>query len=188
MSLHFELLDSFPVLKTERLILRKVLLTDAKDIFEYASNPIVSKYLVWQTHKNIEDTKEFICQVIQGYISREPANWGIEFIEENRLIGIISFLNWDQNHFKAEVGFVLSDKYWRKGIISEALNKVLYFGFTRMFLNRIEARTMVNNIASQKLLEKIGMKFEGVLYEQMYIKDNFENIKLYSILKKDFLR
>lgn len=188
MNIHLQLLDSFPVLKTERLFLRKILLTDAQDIYEYASNPLVSKYLVWHPHKSIEDTKDYICQVIQSYINREPATWGIELQEENKLIGTISFLNWDQNNFKSEVGFVLSYKYWRKGIISEALNKVLHFGFTRMYLNRIEARTMVNNIASQKLLEKIGMQFEGILYEQMYIKDNFENIKLYSILRQDFLR
>lgn len=188
MATSCEIFSDLPELKTERLLLRKIFLSDAENIFEYARVPVVSKYLSWRPHVSIENSKEFICALIQNYIDGAPASWGIEIDAEKKLIGTIGFLYWDEENQRAEVGFALSDKYWNKGIMTEALWKILSFGFTRMNLNRIEARTFIENNASQRVLEKTGMVYEGTLREHALIKGCFKDLKLYSILKKEFFR
>jgi len=188
MAISCEIFSNLPELKTERLLLRKIFLTDAENIFEYAQIPEVSKFLSWSPHISIENTKEFICALIQNYIDGTPGSWGIELDQEKKIIGTIGFLYWDTENQRAETGFALSNKYWNQGIMTEALWKILSFGFTRMDLNRIEARTFSNNIASQKVLEKVGMKYEGLLREHALVKGNYQDLKLYSILRKDFFR
>lgn len=186
MTLRLEIFTNIPELKTDRLILRKVLLTDANDIYEYASDPGICRYLNWLPHSCIEDSRDYIYQVIQRYMDGEPGTWGIELSSENKLIGTISFIYWDEINRVAETGFALSRKYWNQGIMTEALWKILSFGFTRMNLNRIEARTMMDNTASQRVLTKVGMSFEGVLREQMLVREHFSDMKIYSILRKEF--
>lgn len=188
MSSRQEIFGNIPELKTERLILRKVLLSDARDMFEYANVPDVSKYLAWRAHRSPEDTHDFILKIIQNYMDEEAATWGIELAEENKFIGTIGFLYWDEENYTSEVGFALSNKYWNRGIITEALWKVISFGFTRMNLNRITARTRIENTASQRVLEKLGFKYEGVLRESMIIKGVFTDLKLFSLLRRDFFR
>ena len=70
--------------------------------------------------------------------------------------------------------------------MTEAVKEVIKYGFEKMNLNRIYAKCFVENIGSQKVLEKVGMKFEGILREQMFIKSKFSDMKIYSILSKEY--
>ncbi len=186
MPKEIKLFRELPTLETERLILRKIFLSDCNDIFEYASNNEVTKYLSWPTHKSLEDTQEFIYQITQSYIDAQPSSWGIELKSESKIIGTIGFLYWDIENKRTEVGFVLSKDYWRKGLMTEALIEIVKFAFLMMDVNRIEARTLLDNIASQSLLEKNNFLYEGILREYIYFNNKFLDVKLFSLLRNQF--
>ncbi len=176
-----------PEIETDRLILRRLQYSDTQDIFDYARYPEVSKHLIWEAHETEMDTLEFLNFVMEKYNKNQPAPWGISLKEESRIIGTIGYLDWDKKNYKAELGYVLHCYYWKKGYMTEALQRVVDFGFNKMYLNRIEARTVPENIPSQKLLEKVGFKKEGLLREQMIVKNRFKDFHMYSIIKKEYM-
>jgi ribosomal-protein-alanine N-acetyltransferase len=182
-----ELFKNLPYLETERLKFRKLTMRDAGDIFEYASVPEVTLYVSWTPHRTLADTKSFLKHVLFQYEKGIPASWGIVLKENDKLIGTGGYLWWSTEHSKAEVGYVISDKYWNKGYMTEALKKILQFGFETMNLERIEARCFIKNSASERVMQKCGMKLEGILRSSLYIKGEFTDFKLYSILKSEFI-
>lgn len=181
-----DILSNLPTIETERLLLRKITLNDASDMFEYGSDPQVSEYTTWSTHTSIEDTKYFIKSLVKMYKKRELVDWGIVHKAEKKFIGTCGYVGWSMTHSRAEMGYALSRKYWNQGYMSEAVNAMMEFGFREMHLNRIEAKCQVNNIASARVMEKVGMQLEGILRQQLFVKDEYWDIKIYSILKDDF--
>ncbi len=175
-----------PTLETDRLLLRKIELEDKEDIYAYTSNEEVSKYVTWDTHKSLADTSGFIEFVLAQYRVKKIAPWGIEYKENGKLIGTIDFVMWQPNYHVAEIGYCLSQDYWGMGIVTEAANEVIKYGFTHMDLVRIQARCMAENIGSARVMEKIGMSFEGVMRKAMYTKGFQRDIKMYSILDEEF--
>jgi len=180
-----------PVLETERLLLRKLTLDDAEDMFEYASDPEVTKYLVWVAHQDIEDSREFLKSVLDRYRKGLVASWGVVHKLDEKLIGTCGYISWLPHgdlgkHARAELGFALSRKYWGQGLMPEAVREVITFGFRKMQLNRIQATCEVENLASERVLEKVGMKFEGVLREYMYAKGAYRDLKMFSILRSEW--
>jgi ribosomal-protein-alanine N-acetyltransferase len=181
-----DLFKSLPELETMRLRLRRLSMHDAGDIFEYASDPEVSKYVLWDHHRTIADSKSYLKHVLFLYSKGIPASWGIVLKEENKLIGTGGYQWWSVADSKAEVGYVISKSYWNKGYMTEALEEILRFGFEQMELVRIEAKCFVQNTASVRVMEKCGMKLEGTLRSYKYVKGNFGDFKLYSILSSEF--
>jgi len=175
-----------PEFETDRLILKKILLSDAENIFEYASNKEIAKYLSWNPHQTIEDTKKFICMVTQNYMDGEPSSWAIYHKMDQKTIGTIGFVNYNSDHKRGEVGYALSPKYWRRGLTTEALQTVLSFGFYSLELIRIEARCFVENKPSELLLLKNNFKFEGIMRNQVIINDVPVNMKMFSILDTEY--
>ena len=181
-----EVLKDLPTLETERLILRKMVLNDAEAVFAYASNSEVSRYTLWETHRSIEDSRAFLEFATQKYENGGEPDWGIVYRGNGCLVGACGLVNWEAEHARAEVGFVLSREYWGRGLMPEAVRAILRFGFERMNLNRIEARCIAENAASARVMEKAGMFYEGTLRQREYIKGAYRDIKLYAILKKGF--
>jgi [ribosomal protein S5]-alanine N-acetyltransferase len=181
-----DILANLPTIETERLLLRKITLNDASDMFEYASNPEVSEYTMWSTHTSIEDTKYFLKSLTKMYKRRELVDWGIVHKAEKKFIGTCGFVEWSMTHSRAEIGYALSARYWREGYMSEAVNAIIEFGFREMLLNRIVGRCEVNNIASARVMEKVGMQLEGILRQQLFVKGRYWDLKIYSILREEF--
>lgn len=181
-----DILAHLPTIETERLLLRKITLNDANDMFEYASNPEVSQYTMWSTHTSIEDTKYFLQSLTKMYKRRELVDWGIVHKAEKKFIGTCGFVEWSMTHSRAEIGYALSRRYWGEGYMSEAVNAVIEFGFREMSLNRIMGRCEVHNIASARVMEKVGMQREGILRQHLFVKDRYWDLKIYSILREEF--
>ncbi|MBW4494589.1 MAG: GNAT family N-acetyltransferase [Oscillatoria princeps RMCB-10] len=176
-----------PALETDRLLLRKMTMEDAADMFEYASNPDVAKFTTWRAHKSVEDSELFLRAVMDEYRKHEPSSWGIEEKFERKLIGTCGFANWSPSDFRGEIGYALSRKYWGKGYMTEAVRAAIDFGFRTLQLNRIEARCEIKNIASARVMEKAGMRFEGILRQHAFYKGAFRDLKMYSILRKEWV-
>lgn len=177
-----------PTLSTERLVLRKVNQKDAADIYEYSQDEDVAKYVLWQAHKNISDTRHFIRYLVGQYRSDRPSSWAIVYRETGHVIGTIGFMWWNRDHSSAEVGYSLSKAYWNMGIMTEALEEVLRFGFMTLHLNRIEAQHEPANEASGRVMQKVGMTREGILRGRLRNKGNFVDVVLYAILRDDFIK
>lgn len=180
-----DVFSNFPTLETERLILRKLRLEDAKDLFEYASDKEVTKYVTWEPHKSIEDSVNLIKFTHERYEKREGIIWGIVCKENKKVIGTCD-ISPVTKHFRAEIAYALSRDYWGKGIMTEAVKEAIKFGFEKMNLNRIQAMCIPENIGSCRVMEKVGMKYEGLIREYMYIKGKFQDLKLYSILRREY--
>jgi ribosomal-protein-alanine N-acetyltransferase len=181
-----DIFADLPSLSTERLVLRRMSMDDAADMFENSSDPEMTRYVGWDAHRTIEDSRAFLATVIEQYHNGHVANWGIEQRENGRLIGTCGFIYWNITHARAEIGYALGRKYWNMGYMTEAVDEVLRFGFQRMELNRIEARCEVENIASARVMEKCGMSFEGVLRQHMLVRGSFRDLKMYSILRGEW--
>jgi len=181
-----DVFDDLSVLETDRLLLRKMSLSDVENFFEYASDPEVAKHTTWQAHESIEDTKCFLNSVMDQYKNRQVAPWGVIHKEDKKLIGTCGFVYWDLHNNRAEIAYALSRKYWRKGYMTKAVREVITFGFRTMESNRIEARCKTENIASTRVMEKAGMKFEGILRQHMSAKNTYHDLKIYSILKEEW--
>ena len=182
-----DIFDDLPSLKTNRIILRRLTLEDVNDVFEYACEPEVAIYTLWEHHKSIDDTLTFLSFMVKKYEEKQVADWGIVLKESNKLIGTGGFMWWSPKNASAEVGYALSKKYWNQGIMTEALNEIVKFGFDKMKLNRIEAKTRVENIASQSVLKKAGMTFEGIMREQLFTKGDYRDFMIFSILRKEYI-
>jgi len=178
---------NLPDLDTPRLRLRKITMQDAPHLFEYAGDPEVSRYTTWYPHQSVADTRQFITTILNRYKAHQVAAWGVEHVQDGKLPGTCGFVHWVAPHRRAEIGYALSRRYWNQGYTTEAVCATLTFGFGPMQLNRIEARCNVLNIASARVMEKAGMTFEGVLRQQMLVKGHYDDLKMYSILRDEFM-
>ncbi|PKL83630.1 MAG: GNAT family N-acetyltransferase [Ignavibacteriae bacterium HGW-Ignavibacteriae-3] len=175
-----------PKLETERLILRKITSDDAADIFEYAHLPEVSEFLPWYSHQTIQDSLSFIKFAKEKFEKDSWIIFGIEIKNEKKLIGSIDVRDWKGENNCADIGYVLSKKYWNKGILTEVLRSVIRFCFEELQLNRVEAHCEEENIGSWRVMEKCGMKFEGLLRQKVFVKERYRSMKMYSILKSEY--
>lgn len=182
-----EIYAQFPRLTTPHLLLRDLQPEDAPAIFRIFSDPQVTRYYDLDTFTSIEQARELIDRFRQRFANRIGLRWGIAYrAEPDALLGTCGFNAWFQSSQRAIVGYDLVRSHWRRGLTSEALNAILHFGFERMSLNRVEALTFVDNVPSQRLLEKLGFQREGVLREYECLQNRFIDMAIYSLLNREF--
>jgi ribosomal-protein-alanine N-acetyltransferase len=179
-----DVFGDLPSLETGRLLLRRLEADDLEDVFAYASDPEVAKYTSWPAHETLEDSREFLNYVLNLYSNGDVAPWGV--VCEGKVVGTCGFLDWNCHTSQAEIGYALSSRYWGRGLMTEAVRGVIRFGFRTMNLNRIQGRCEVENIASVRVMEKAGMKLEGVLREHEYSEGRYLDIAIYSILRREW--
>lgn len=175
-----------PALESERLAFRGFTNDDIEDIFEYASIPEVTKFLPWETHTTTDDTMEFLKVSKKMFEKKDNIDFAIVLKSENKVVGGISIRKWNDENRCADIGYVLSPKYWNRGIITEAIMRIIKFGFDKLNANRIEAHCDEKNIGSFKAMEKAGMKYEGTLRQKVMMKGKYVDMKYYSILREDY--
>ena len=175
-----------PTLETERLLLRPIRVSDSPDMFAYAQDPEVTRYLLWRPHPDISHTREYLEYLAGRYRLGMHHEWAMIYKENNRMIGTCGFAHIDCPHNVGEIGYVLNPEYRGRGLVPEAADRVLRFGFSVLGLHRIEARFIEGNQASCRVMEKLGMRYEGIRREAMLIKGMYRNIGTYAILAQEF--
>jgi len=175
----------FPEIRTERLLLRSLEISDAPEMLFLRSDETVMQYIDRERIKSLEDAELFIQKLKDGIALNENILWVISLLDEpNTMIGNIGFWRIQLQHYRAEVGYLLHPKYWNKGIMKEALEVVDQYGFEKMKLHSIEARINADNIASGKLLEKAGFTREAYFKEDYCYNGRFIDTAVYSLLTK----
>ena len=151
-------------IETERLILRPFVAEDAEDMYRnWASDPEVTKFLTWPPHTSVEISKMLLNDWIPRYDDGGYFNWAIEWKGNGGVIGNISVVRLREDIDEAEIGYCMSKAYWGRGIMPEALKAVMDYLFDTAGMNRVSACHDANNPKSGRVMEKAGMKKEGVL-------------------------
>jgi ribosomal-protein-alanine N-acetyltransferase len=155
-------LDSPSHFTTDHLILRPPVVADAQDIFsEYCQDSAVTRYLMWQPHKSIQDTQSFLSHCVEQWKNSQEFTWVICLQTYQRAIGMISARRFSHT---VEIGYALSQQHWRTGIMSEAARTIMEWWLSQPTIYRVQALCDADNVASAKLLQKIGMINEGLLH------------------------
>ena len=175
----------FPLLESERLILREIKDDDIADIFFLQSNTDVLQYLDTEPLQSPEETRLKMIKVKNDQLSNHCIEWGICLKgRENKVIGLITFWRIMNEHYRAEIGYRLDPAFHRRGIMSEAMRMVIEYGQNTMKLHSIEANINPYNIASIRLLEKHGFVKEGHFIENFYFNGRFLDSAIYSLVFK----
>lgn len=154
--------NPFPKIKTDRLLLRKIEISDYDVILFLRSDKVVTKFIERpesRQTKNIADAIKFIKE-LDGYLeTNKSISWGITLNNESKIIGTICLWNFSKDNKIAEVGYDLDPKFQRKGFMNESLKAIINFGFNKLKLCKIEAFTHQKNERSIKLLVRNGFQF-----------------------------
>lgn len=179
-------LKGFPVLETERFVLRSLLAKDAESYLAIFSDPEVLRYYNLTPLTSLDQAREEIAKKQQFFEDNFLIRWAITRRGEDRLIGTIGFHRWEKEHLRAEVGYDVERDLWGHGVIGEVLPSVVRYGFEEMGLNRIAGLTVPENIPSKRILEKAGFQEEGILRQNYVIHGKPTDALVLSLLREDW--
>lgn len=169
-------------LETKRLILRKITAEDADEAFcHWTNSKQATKYLTWAPHETVDITRGWFLYQEQN----QYEEWGIVLKETNQLMGNISVVEEKPTTKTKTLGYVLGERFWNQGYMSEALTEVITHLFETTEVNRIEAAHDIANPGSGRVMEKAGMTFEGVLRESGVNNQGIVDMAFYSILRSE---
>ena len=177
---------NFPELETERLLLRMLSLEDAARMQQIRSNKEVMKFMDSHWHTNIELSEEFISENLEMYSLQKGLFWALIEKESQQFIGDFAFWQIDKKHCRTEIGYTLHPDYWGKGYMSEAMRKILNFGFQNLKLHSIEANINPKNTKSRNILTNVGFVKEAYFRENYFYNGKFLDSEIYSLLEKNF--
>ena len=174
-----------PILHTERLILRKMRVSDTEDMFDYARRENLTKYLLWSPHNTSSYTRDYLKYIETRYKSGDFYDWAVVERSSGRMIGTCGFTRIDPQNDTGEIGYVLNPDFHGKGYGTEAAREVMRFGFDTLGLHRIEAKFMKGNDSSLHVMEKLGMSFEGYRRDAIFVKGSYRTVGVCAIIKSD---
>ncbi len=177
--------STFPEITTERLLLSSIKKEDAPELLLLRSSEKVMEYIDKERTKTVEETATLIKRITEDALNNEGITWKISMKENpEKLIGTIGFWRIIKPHHRAEVGYMLHPNFWAKGLMKEALQAVIDFGFNTICLHSIEAHINPGNAASAALLEKLCFVREAYFKEDYFFRGKFLDSAIYSLLNK----
>ncbi|AFY92711.1 GNAT family N-acetyltransferase [Chamaesiphon minutus] len=176
---------SFPCLETKRLWLRQATQEDTEAVFAMFSDPKVTQFHDLDTFTHLDEAIGVIERWISGFESGHRIRWGIARKQDNCLIGSCGF-RWDTEANAAVIGYELASQFWRQGIMSEALHAILQYEFERTGAQFAIAEIMLENIASRRLLEKLGFRSQRVLKKHGFWKGERHDLEQFMLTRAKF--
>jgi len=178
----------FPELETKRLVLRRMTLADAEFYLRHFSDPDIVELTAFDAPENIAKARQELLEFcIKPFEENKGIRWGIVLKGETELAGTIGYHHWVKaGGYHARAGYDLAAAYRRRGVMTDALMAVLRYGFETMRLNKVEACTDPRNVASIRLLEKLGFHQDGVLRENTYYHGRFIDEVIFSLLASEW--
>ena len=175
-------------LETDRLILRRFAVEDAAVMYRnWANDPEVTKFLMWQPHANVDETIRILTDWAGHYEEKDWYLWAIVRKENgDEPVGSISIVQKDDHIAMVQFGYCIGQKWWHQGIMSEALAAMMRFFFEEVGVNRIEAHHDPANPNSGKVMMKCGMRREGLRRAASWNNQGICDSAIYGILAEDY--
>lgn len=176
-------------IEIQRLLLRRFKPSDAEYMFKnWANDSEIFRFFRRHPHDHLSQTEQIVSEWVNAYTNDDCYNWAIELKEIGEIIGQISLVDLNEKYFSCEVAFTVGRSFWKKGISTEALKAVINYMIKEIGINRIEARHNTLNLASGRVIQKSGMKFEGIMRQADVNKNGeFCDLAVYSVLKSDLI-
>ncbi|MEO8588629.1 MAG: GNAT family protein [Flavobacteriales bacterium] len=165
LSIH---LPTFPILATERMVLRELRPSDVEELLLLRSDPLVMRHVPRPLAKTTEDAASLITLINTTVAANDAVQWAITLKGHDAFIGLIGFWRMEKEHHLAELGYMLARAHWGKGLMSEAIGTVVDFGFNTLGFHKVEAITRPENAASIRALEKNGFVPEAHFKENIF--------------------
>ena len=177
----------YPIIETERLILRKPTLKDSEAIFELCRRPETSQYSYWRPHNNVNETREMIkqklCDIRKGAL---PPFFAVEEKSTGQVVGTCSYVSADNCYKSVEIGYSILSDCWGQGFGAEVAWGLTGYAFDRMEAQRVYARVLPENTASLKLLEKLGFAFEAVLKKDFFFDGKVSDVAVLAMTDDEY--
>ena len=171
-------------IETDRLRLRRFTLADAQSMYEnWASDPEVTKFLMWPTHEDVDVTRQVLEKWVSEYERKEKYEWCIAKKENDEPIGSIGAFNYNEKVNSIEIGYCISKTYWHQGITSEAMKAVMEYLLGEVGIDRIESRHDPHNPHSGNVMKKCGLKYEGTRIRADWNNSVICDVALYGYVK-----
>lgn len=177
-----------PVIHTQRLLLRPLVMRDARDFFTYARDPRVAEYVLWDPHTSLGQTRSILRNLMASSKQETLHTKAMVLKESGRMVGTLGLVARDWENQAAEVGFSLAADLWGQGLMTEALRAYLAYLFHQPGIHRVEAQHDVYNPASGVVMQKAGMQAEGILKERIHYKGRYASVALYAALREQWLQ
>lgn len=174
--------ETHPVLETERLRLRPITIADAEDVFAYGSDPEVSKYMIFDTHRTVDDAIAWLKTVPDSFAKQEVLSFAITLRDSGRFIGSCGLHHISPNHHRLEIGYVLARPFWGHGYMTETVRELIRFAFEDMEMHRVQATCDLENERSARVMERCGMTHEATLRDFECRRGRFISVKMYGIV------
>ena len=178
--------DRFPVLTTERLVLRETASHDVEAVFTMESDPVAMRYWSKPPMRDVAEAQAAVERAMGFFAARVGLRWAITRPGEDRLLGHVSLFDLNDQSGRAEIGYGLARAYWGQGIMHEALTAVVDYAFGPMGLRRLEADTHPDNHASLRALERLGFTREGLLRERWQVGDEISDTAFFGLLAREW--
>jgi len=175
-------LNPFPILETDRLLLRRIVAEDIKELFFMRSDPGMMEYIKKPLCQREEEALEFLERIETGISTNTGINWGITLKGQAAIIGTVSIWRIDREHYRGEVGYALMPQYQGSGIMREALSTVINWGFS-IGLHTLEANIDPGNTASRRVLESLGFEQDAYRKEDYYYDGHFYDTASFSLIE-----
>lgn len=179
--------SKFPELATERLELCEITRDHAGWYLRHFSTPEIVSGQGFPAPKDLEAAKAELDEYMVGLFEKGGGfRWGIRLKGKEDLIGTVGFYAWDKEAAKAKMGYDLQTEHWGRGLMREALDRAIRFGFEEMGLNRVEVTVMSTNPRSMALVGRLGFKKEGVLRDYSVWDGQYVDEHVFALLKGDW--
>ncbi|WP_261134448.1 GNAT family N-acetyltransferase [Bacillus sp. Marseille-Q3570] len=176
------------IIETKRLKLVPISIEHRDQLFTVYSDKETTHYVPRETHLTLSETETLINRLLDQMVENKAIVYSIINKDNQYIIGTSGLYILNLEHRRASVGAVIRSNYWSKGYVTEALEKLIDIGFNEFDLIRIEGMCMHTNKASEKVMKKLGMTYEGTLRSDVFVKGNSYDSKVYSILKNEFAK
>lgn len=184
MKINSSVFESFPVLKSDRLMLREIANSDANEIFEMRSSGRVNHFIARENMRSVEDAEILIDKTRAVFTNHQGIGWAGVLRNENKIIGTCGFNSIDHANLHAEIGGELSVDYWGKNIALEAVATIVNFGFDSLHLHSVEAKVSPGNRGAIYILESLGFKKEAHFTDRIFFNGMFYDLAIYNLIQQ----
>ena len=179
--------ERFPLLETERLVLRRLEVEDAGALFEIFADPETMRYWSSPPMADVAEAEALVARAHSAFSRRESLRWAVTCRGDNEVIGSVSLFALDPPNRRGEIGYLLAREHWGHGYNHEALVSVLEYSFGELGLNRLEADLDPLNAASVKAVARLGFVEEGLLRERWLVSGQVSDSLIAGLLRADWV-